>query len=206
MRLGGTPLDSAILNTIDIVNKFQTKHKIQNMNTVFLTDGCGHTSNQVTFYDKNNDITSAGVHSSLIKIKDGSFTVNYGGTQNRGTFHSYHKPMLEYFKYKTNSSCIGYYITGRNLKYWDIATFTKSEYTVYEEAKKQMRKNKCVTLRNVGYDELFIITQNNLKVEDEEVSITTDMTTAKMKAQFLKNFKSKKLSRVLLNKFIERVA
>ena len=206
MRLGGTPLDSAILNSIDIVNKFQTKHKIQKMNTVFLTDGCGHTSNQVTSYDEKGELTSNGVYSSLIKIKDGSYTINYGDRNARGTFQAYHKPMLEYFKHKTNSSCIGYYITGRNLKYWDIATFTKSEYTVYEEAKKQMRKNKCVTLQSVGYDELFIVTQNNLKVEDEEVNITTDMTTARMKAQFLKNFKTKKLSRVFLNKFVERVA
>ena len=32
------------------------------------------------------------------------------------------------------------------------------------------------------------------------------MTTARMKQQFLKNFKTKKVSRVLLNKFVERVA
>ena len=206
MRLGGTPLDSAILNSIDIVNKFQTKHRIQKMNTVFLTDGCGHTSNQVTMYDKDNKLTTNGIYSALIKIKDGSYTIDYGSKEHRGTFHSHHKQMLKYFKHKTNSSCIGYYITGRTLKYWDIATFNKGEYQVYEDAKKQMRKDKCVTLQNIGYDELFIITQNNLKVEDEEVNITTDMTTAKMKQQFLKNFKTKKLSRVLLNKFVERVA
>ena len=206
MRLGGTPLDSAILNSIDIVNKFQTKHRIQKMNTVFLTDGCGHTSSQVTMYDKDNKLTTNGIYSALIKIKDGSYTIDYGSKEHRGTFHSHHKQMLKYFKHKTNSSCIGYYITGRTLKYWDIAIFDKGAYEAYEDAKKQMRKDKCVTLQNIGYDELFIITQNNLKVEDEEVNITTDMTTAKMKQQFLKNFKSKKLSRVLLNKFVERVA
>ena len=48
MRLGGTPLDSAILHTIDIVNTFQKKHKVQKMTTIFLTDGVGHASGQIT--------------------------------------------------------------------------------------------------------------------------------------------------------------
>ena len=86
-------------------------------------------------------------------------------------------------------------------------TFTKKEgYEQYDIAKANIRKNKCHTITNIGYDEFFVIPRNNLKVEDEDVNITNDMTTAKMKAQFLKNFKTKKVSRVLLNKFVERIA
>ena len=208
LRLGGTPLDSGILSTVEIANKFQKKNKIQKLNTVFLTDGCGHTTSNYTTFDNKGDIVVAHLVNQKFKIKDGSYTIDYGsGNYGQSHFITYHKPMLEYYKHKTGSTVIGYYIAGRTLKYWDINTFTgKSNYQVFEDAKSEMRKNKCVTMKNNGYDELFIITQNNLKIEDEEVNITTDMTTAKMKSQFLKNFKSKKLSRVLLNKFVERVA
>ena len=112
-------------------------------------------------------------------------------------------------RHATGTNVVGFYVTSRNnASYYDISNFLPegSGYEGVDAVKKQMRKNKCVTLQSVGYDELFIVTQNNLKVEDEEVNITTDMTTAKMKAQFLKNFKTKKLSRVFLNKFVERVA
>ena len=56
LRLGGTPLDSAIYQTINIVNEFQAKHKIQKMNTIFLTDGSGHTMGKATTVDDKGEI------------------------------------------------------------------------------------------------------------------------------------------------------
>jgi len=53
---------------------------------------------------------------------------------------------------------------------------------------------------------LFIIPKKNLKIVDEEAKINPDMSIAKMKAEFGKTLKTKKISRVLLNKFVERVA
>ena len=61
-------------------------------------------------------------------------------------------------------------------------------------------------LKNIGYDELFVIPRSNLRIENEESVITSDMTASKMKQLFSKGFKQKKMSRLLLNKFIERVA
>ena len=73
-------------------------------------------------------------------------------------------------------------------------------------ARKELKENGVITRKNIGYDELYILPKSKLEIKDEEVNITTDMTAAKMKQQFLKNFKSKKVSRVLLNKFIDKVA
>ena len=208
LRLGGTPLDSAILCAVNVVNEFQSRNKIQKMNTVFLTDGCGHTNHDFTDHDKNGNLESGYKNYDCnINIKDGSYSFQYGHRRMRSNHFSYHKPMLDYFKHKTGSTVIGYYVTGRTVRYWDIMTFTKKEgYEQYDIAKANIRKNKCHTITNIGYDEFFVIPRNNLKVEDEDVNITNDMTTAKMKAQFLKNFKTKKVSRVLLNKFVERIA
>ena len=52
MRLGGTPLDPCIAVAIEIVSQFQKKYKVQKMNTIFLTDGCGHTNTNYTTINK----------------------------------------------------------------------------------------------------------------------------------------------------------
>ena len=69
-----------------------------------------------------------------------------------------------------------------------------------------MRKNKVVTFTDIGYDELFITTKTNLKIDDTQAEISSDMTASKMKQAWAKSFKQNKMSRVFLNKFIERVA
>jgi len=69
-----------------------------------------------------------------------------------------------------------------------------------------LKEHGVITKKNIGYDELYILPKSKLQVKDEEADITTDMSAAKMKQQFLKNFKTKRVSRVLLNKFIDKVA
>ena len=121
--------------------------------------------------------------------------------------HAYHKQFLNYFKIKTGSTIIGYYVSGRKLNYWDVNNFaTKEGYAIYDKAKQEIKKNKVWSIKNIGYDELFVIPRSNLRIENEESVITSDMTASKMKQLFSKGFKQKKMSRLLLNKFIERVA
>ena len=122
-----------------------------------------------------------------------------------------HKPMFDYFKHKTGSQLVGFFITsGKNLTYNELSNFSKDPYqSSYEEtmqARKELKEKGVITKTNIGYDELFILPKSKLQVKDEEVNITTDMSASKMKQQFLKNFKTKRVSRVLLNKFVERVA
>ena len=209
LRLGGTPLDSAIYQSINVVNKFKAKHKVQKMNTIFLTDGSGHTMGKATLKKDNGEMGFMDTYMYDINVKDGTYSFTYGKNTKkfRSHFHAYHRQFLSYFKHKTGSTVIGYYVAGKALKYWDVGTFATTDgYDTFEKARAEMRKNKVVTMTDIGYDELFITTKTNMKVDDTEMTITSDMTAGKMKQQFSKNFKQKKMSRVLLNKFVERVA
>jgi len=207
MRLGGTPLDSAIYQSINVVNKFKAKHKVQKMNTIFLTDGSGHTMGKATMSDENNKLGYIDTYMYNVHVKDGTYTFQYGGGSYRSHHHGYHKQFLNYFKHKTGSTVIGYYVAGRKLNYWDVNNFSKKDgYAPYEAARAELRKNKVVTFTDIGYDELFITTRNHMKVDDTEAEISSDMTASKMKQAWAKSFKQKKMSRVLLNKFVERVA
>jgi len=179
------------------------------MNTIFLTDGSGHTMSKATMPDENNKLGYIDTYMYNVHVKDGTHTFQYGvdSSSYRSHHHGYHKQFLNYFKHKTGSTVIGYYVAGRKLNYWDVNNFCKKDgYAPYEAARAELRKNKVVTFTDIGYDELFITTKNHMKVDDTEAEISSDMTASKMKQAWAKSFKQKKMSRVLLNKFVERVA
>jgi hypothetical protein len=218
MRLGGTPLDPCIIVATKLVNEFQKKYKVQKMNTIFLTDGCGHTNTNYTKLNKNYDPNSKNIdkqdeympnykdESNLVVIdKDSKMQIEYGSGWG---FKGNHKPMFELFKAKTGSTLIGFYITARNrLSYNDIAMFTEDGgYSDVDKMRKEIKKNKVGLIENFGYDELYIIPRLNLKITDGELNVNENMTPAVMKREFLKTLKTKKTSRVLLNKFVEKVA
>ena len=207
LRLGGTPLDSAIYQSVKVVNEFIQKHKIQKMSTIFLTDGSGHVSSKMSIADPaTGKIQTADTYMYDLHIKDGTHAFSYGDRK-RSHFHAYHKNFLDYFKHKTGSTVIGYYVSGKKLNYWDVNNFVVKEgYQVYDNAKQEIRKNKVWSVKNIGYDELFVIPRSNLRVENSDAVITSDMSASKMKQLFSKGFKQKKMSRLFLNKFIERVA
>ena len=53
LRLGGTPLNEAIVSAFEIVPMFQKKNKVQIVNTIFLTDGQG--SHLRRYWNRNED-------------------------------------------------------------------------------------------------------------------------------------------------------
>ena len=207
MRLGGTPLDPAIVASLTIVKNFILKHKIQKMNTIFLTDGCGHSMyNTVTTTDKGNLELDYGSENADLVIK-GVDKKNYPYESHRFTKST--AVMFDMLRQSTGTNIVGFYVTSRNnASYYDISNFLPegAGYDGVDAVRKQMRKDKVGTIVGNGYDELFIIPKKNLKIVDEEAKINPDMSIAKMKSEFGKTLKTKKISRVLLNKFVERVA
>ena len=58
-----------------------------------------------------------------------------------------------------------------------------------------------------GYDKYFIVNAKDMKVENTDLDgINDTMKTGKIKQLFSKSMKGRITSRVLLNKFIEKVA
>ena len=207
MRLGGTPLDPAVIASITIVKDFIAKHKIQKMNTIFLTDGCGHSMyNTVVEVDGKLDLDYDTERADLV-IKNSITRKNYPYESHRFTKST--AVIFDMLRHATGTNVVGFYVTSRNnASYYDISNFLPegSGYDGVDAVRKQMRKDKVGTITGNGYDELFIIPKKNLKIVDEEAKINPDMSIAKMKSEFGKTLKTKKISRVLLNKFVERVA
>jgi hypothetical protein len=207
MRLGGTPLDPAVVASITIVKNFIAKHKIQKMNTIFLTDGCGHSMyNTVVEVDGKLELDYGAERADLV-IKNSITRKNYPYESHRFTKST--AVIFDMLRHATGTNVVGFYVTSRNnASYYDISNFLPegAGYNGVDAVRKQMRKDKVGTIVGNGYDELFIIPKKNLKIVDEEAKIDPDMSIAKMKSEFGKTLKTKKISRVLLNKFVERVA
>ena len=111
---------------------------------------------------------------------------------------------------------IGFYIfkyTQRNLSAaWHNNTSAESRsagsfWSVLDEIKKRISEDGYTSLPGTNYDDLFLIPTKSLSIDDDvELNITDDMSAAKIATQMKRMFGSKKKSRVLLNKFIERIA
>jgi hypothetical protein len=73
---------------------------------------------------------------------------------------------------------------------------------------KDYKKNKSVAVENgFGYDQYFVVASgSDLDTEDEDLTITTGMTRAKMAKAFSEFSKSKQVNRVFVSKFAETIS
>jgi hypothetical protein len=71
---------------------------------------------------------------------------------------------------------------------------------------KSLKKEHFLQSYNKGYDAFFfVVGDKDLKVDNPELEITGKLTSSKLKNSFMKVNKSKQVSRVLVNKFIENI-
>ena len=78
---------------------------------------------------------------------------------------------------------------------------------VFQKNRTQFNKEKVCAVAQSGYDDYYIVNAKDMKVENTDLStVSSDMKTGRIKQLFSKSMKGRITSRVLLNKFIEKVA
>ena len=78
---------------------------------------------------------------------------------------------------------------------------------LYLQNRTKFNKEKCVSVPQLGYNDYYIVNAKDMKVENTDLDgINDTMKTGKIKSLFSKSMKGRITSRVLLNKFIEKVA
>jgi hypothetical protein len=214
-QLGGTPLNEALVYMTKYLPEFQAKNNVQKLSFITLTDGEGATlmdkdnfavkSRRV--YGKDNEYYTkkAFLHDEITKK---NYPLQWGDTHTEA--------LLDVIKNRVGCTVLGFYIfkyTQRNLSAaWHNNTNPEKRaagtfWTILDELKKRIRDDGYVSLAGTSYDDLFLVPTKSLTIDDQvELNVTDDMTAAKIATQMKKMFGSKKKSRVLLNKFIERIA
>lgn len=200
MQLHGTPLNESIVCAMKIVPEFQKKNKLQIVNTVFLTDGEGHT-----IYNKIGEIRSVTGFSEFIVLRD-PVTKNQEQIHIKEYAAKQTDALIHLLRKRTNSNVMGFYIISgrdfnRKLSVWFKNT------NDHEEIKTEFKKNKFKVLENTGYNEYYILHSNSMDTEEDlEMKTPDNLTTRNLVSAFTKYAGARVANRVVLNRFIHLIS
>ena len=155
--MGGTPLNETIISAMKIVPEFQKQYKLQVVNTVFLTDGDGHSLNSVYYtnengletygYGRDTDPTNYKVQKTLV-LRDPITKEEVRCNSHRGRELTSH--FIEILKSRTNCNIVGFYVlSGREFgrEVWNIFPTSVN----HDKLKAEFRKNKSILVTSSGY-------------------------------------------------------
>ena len=216
--LSSTPLNDCIMAAYKLVPAFVKRYSIDKMNTIFLTDGCSDGNN-----GKIVDIEDGHSHAEIINNKfKRSYMMQYDKNSvmvDRKTKRQYHcqdgwrnpngltEQLLQVLKDRTDSKVLGFYISARKR----IDTYAMDKYFNYDMRSKinaQFRKDKVITVtHSTGYDEIYLLAGDDMQVQDGQMATPSENAKkGEIKRLFTSTLKSNKQSRIMLNKFISKVA
>jgi len=235
-NLSSTPLNESIMAAMKMVPAFQRKYNIDKMNTVFLTDGCSDGGERIvvtnpdeeektesssntwwgrragqeglTFRDFSRYDTNTLMTDRLTKK-----TLKVSGNRDGLT-----NALLKILKLRTGTKVLGFYVGTKTTI--SVGTLNRyfPEHNYYSEpgdklydrkkVKAEFRKNKCLVVTDrTGYDELYLLAGGNMNVSDSEMATPSENAKkGEIKRLFASTLKTNKSSRVVLNKFISKIA
>ena len=186
MGLGCTPLNESIMCALQQVPAFQAKHGVQIVNTVFLTDGDGHSMGARAGWGNDKSI-----------VHDPKTRKDYEVSDETNTY-------LRILQERTGTNLIGIRLMeAKNVKRLQYRYFADQDMS---NAAKSWKTNNFVAVNGHGYDKLFIV-RGNLKVETEPLdALTEDASFAKIKNAFMKGSNNQKSSRVIATQLVDIIA
>ena len=202
LHMGCTPLNETIMAAIPVVNNFRKRHRLQVVNTVFLTDGQG--SDCYNFKDTGND--------SSIVIRDAKSRKQWTQSTWRTSDGEGRQPqmriLLEVLKLRTRSNVVNFFITD----YPDSEVENSCDSPPGRKAISAMiAKDGGVAVKdnNLGWDDLYVIAGGvNLaraKTESGQLDVIGIEEGAVQKA-FAHANANKLKNRVILKKFSEMIS
>jgi hypothetical protein len=117
--------------------------------------------------------------------------------------------LLKRLKDRTNCNLIGFYLHNQSSFNGMFRNFFGSmsvDYKYQETMKKSWSDNKFIPLTNQGYDEYYVLNTRAMANLQNDLNVSSDMTKAKIAKEFMKFSEKKSVNRVLLKRFIEKVA
>ena len=210
-RMCGTPLNSAIVAADEVVKQFKISSKVQIVNVVFLTDGDSDPVNGIEGVNirSYNDIGTRINNRFVLQDKQTGKDYYITNSDNKhmdgqGLTIS----LLKRLKDRTGCNLIGFYLfpgsinSVRSRFYGYSVMDSKFE----ENLKKSWSENKFVAVANHGYDDYYVISVKAMSDDVNVLDIKSDMTKSKIAKEFMRFSEKKSVNRVLLKRFIEKVA
>jgi hypothetical protein len=211
-KLGGTPLNDAILVSRDLMRKFRKEKNIQIMNYITITDGESNSTLYVTNRrgygnqlltepfpcSSSRNVTSIFVDEETHMQTTINF--NDGGVGVTGMF-------ARMVKESENARFIGFYIANSA---YDIrhAIYRYLPYTEQDKARNNMAKTGSIVIPNMlKFDEFYLIRGGkNLEAQQAKFEEAKDMKKGQLARAFISAQNKRGTSRVILGRFIEKIA
>jgi Kyanoviridae peptidase len=194
-----TPLDEAIVTTIDLMHEFRRRTKTQIVNAIFLTDGGANT---VSEYHDSSGRKASMRPGERYMLDDRPAHKVYEFTRSDMT-----PTMLTLLRDRQNINVIGFYIQGR----WQ-GFFSTTDKNVLAALDKQFKEDGYVVSTEWGYSELYITSGGKLKIK--AVNMTPAASTAKgtpeyakaLVSLFTKQGQAISKQRFMLDRFVKLIA
>ena len=209
MAMGGTPLNEAVIAAMEIIPAFQKQYKLQVVNSVFLTDGEGHTLRQT--YDQNEEGKlhrigkDYGIKDFGLIIRD-PLTKHQEIVDNIYNCANHTGAYVKLLKARTNCNVLGFYvISGREFsrKIYEFYPRTAN----YDTIKASFRKTKFAVVTTAGFDEYYVLRSEALDTEEDNTfEVKENATTRGLVSAFSKYAGGRVANRVVLNRFIGMIA
>lgn len=199
--MGGTPLNEALILAPKIVNDFRAKYKLEIVNTIVLTDGEANGFNGV----KNEVVSDQYRKKQYLytdKVTRKTYDISPWGW---GSDITNTNTLLRILKDQTGCNLIGFFLY---TDHWYRFLGRFCQHDTYDhriKVQKFWRENKYYPVKNVGYDEYYVIDAKALKDNNQELAIDNTKTTKAMAKAFSKFASKKTVNRVLLRNFINHV-
>jgi hypothetical protein len=211
MQKGGTPLSEAIVSAMTIVPEFQKQYKLQIVNTVFLTDGDGHSLREVyQTNDGGHKTTGYGREYTYGKTK--KLVIRDPKTRHEVIVDHPHgreltSAYIKMLKLRTNSNIVGFYVlSGRELGR-ELYNFLPRSVTNHDKYKAEFRKNKSMVVTSSGYDEYYLLRAEGLDTDDDVgFEVKENATTRGLVSAFSKYAGNRLNNRVVLNRFVGMIS
>lgn len=200
--MDSTPLNQAILALDKIVNDFRVRNKLQIVSTIVLTDGSSDPLNGVNVRQAlprkkgNRYILQDDVTKKTYYFDGDPYYWNYRATE----------VFLNILRDRTQTNLVGFYLmSGKTIGYH--VPGVDSTHTQGAAAQEFWKKNNFLGVPGAGYDEYYLMNANALsKDSDMSLNVSSNMSSKKMVKEFSKYFGRKSINKVLLGRFIDRIA
>lgn len=213
-QMGGTPLSESVISAMKIVPEFQKQYKLQVVNTVFLTDGDGHSVRDIFYVnDRGYNTTGWGdstghnyraIKKMVIRDPKTKREVVVEHPQGRALTAGY----IQMLKARTNCNIVGFYVLsgrelGRELHYF----YPNASFGIHDKIKSQFRKNKSMVVTSAGYDEYYLLRAEGLDTDDDVTfEVKENATTRGLVTAFSKYAGNRLNNRVVLNRFVGMIS
>ncbi len=228
LRLGGTPLNECIIAAMPLVDMLRKKNNVQIINTVFLTDGQGHSMSKQWVRTAEDDaeyivpqnangtdlrtktFSSYGYRTKLF-LTDSVTKKVYDVSGSRHTAET--GILLKMLKDRSDARVAGFFIASNNKRslHGDVSWMDNEDYMLADKIHGDFKKKgwSSVDKDEIGYDKFFILSDKNLNIKSEEFEAPTKngvVTKGRLKNAFIKSRKGKIGNKTMLSKFAEFVS